>query len=100
MKLPVKICVFLVGVVFSFLISYSAYENSEPSLATLSGAILLFGCMSLFVAFAVWPKGQKSSTYSSSFLGMGSLSKRQIVFFLCWFLIGGLVSTLLWLNNL
>ena len=82
------------------MLCYKVYFKSPHSLTNLSGSILLFGCMTLVLVFTLWPKGKRPKNYWYPGQGMGYLSKAQTIFFSAWFLIGGAITTLLWLNNL
>lgn len=92
--------IFIIGTVINFLICYTAYSKTVPNLTSLSGSILLFGCMMLVLVYVLWPKGKRTEHYWYPGQGMGYLSKAQTIVFLVWFLVGGAITTLLWLNNL
>lgn len=92
--------VFIAGVVINILVSYTAYSKSEPNLTSLSGSILLFGCLTFALIFTLWPRGKRPKNYWYPGQGMGYLSKMQVTLFFAWFLIGGATTILLWLYNL
>ncbi len=89
----------IAGLILNFYVCYQIYLSNTPSLASQFGIVYLFGLMTLVLIFGIWPKGKRPEDYWYPGRGMGYLSKKQVILFLSWFLIGGLIAIGLVMNN-